>query len=119
MARRAIWSRSGPPTATRRSLVPSRRCGHASRRERSKVASRIRAPKDVTEVVDLIRRLPTYIRLVWALLRDGRVPAQHKLILVGIVGGPFFPFALFPGFVARLGGLDVLAGAVVGVELFL
>jgi len=38
----------------------------------------------MTEVMDLIRRLPTYMRLVWALLRDGRVPPQQKLILVGI-----------------------------------
>src|SRR2546426_7094800 len=119
MARRVIWSRSGPPTATRRSLVPSRRCGHASRRERSKVASHIRAPKDMTEVVDIIRRLPTYIRLVWALIRDGRVPAQQKLILVGIAAYLVLPIDLIPDFVPVLGQLDDLAVVLLGLDLFI
>ena len=83
------------------------------------MASRIRAPKDVTEVVDLIRRLPTYIRLVWALLRDGRVPAQQKLILVGIGGYLFFPIDLIPDFVPVLGQLDDLAVVLLGLDLFI
>jgi len=83
------------------------------------VASGIRAPKDVTEVVDLIRRLPTYIRLVWALLRDGRVPAQQKLILVGIGGYLFFPIDLIPDFVPVLGQLDDLAVVLLGLDLFI
>ena len=83
------------------------------------MASRIRAPKDVTEVVDLIRRLPTYVRLVWALLRDGRVPAQQKLILVGIGGYVFFPIDLIPDFVPVLGQLDDLAVVLLGLDLFI
>ena len=83
------------------------------------MASRIRAPKDVAEVVDLIRRLPTYIRLVWALLRDGRVPAQQKLILVGIGAYLFFPIDLIPDFVPVLGQLDDLAVVLLGLDLFI
>ena len=71
------------------------------------------------EVVDLIRRLPTYIRLVWALLRDGRVPAQQKLILVGIGAYLFFPIDLIPDFVPVLGQLDDLAVVLLGLDLFI
>jgi len=83
------------------------------------LANRIRAPKDMTEVMDLIRRLPTYIRLVWALLRDGRVPARQKLILVGIGGYLFFPIDLIPDFVPVLGQLDDLAVVLLGLDLFI
>ena len=83
------------------------------------MANRIRAPKDVAEVVDLIRRLPTYIRLVWALLRDGRVPAQQKLILAGIGAYLFFPIDLIPDFVPVLGQLDDLAVVILGLDLFI
>ena len=83
------------------------------------MANRIRAPKDMTEVLDLIRRLPTYIRLVWALIRDGRVPAQQKLILVGIGAYLFFPIDLIPDFVPVLGQLDDLAVVLLGLDLFI
>ena len=83
------------------------------------MANRIRAPKDMGEVVDLIRRLPTYIRLVWALLRDGRVPAQQKLILAGIGAYLFFPIDLIPDFVPVLGQLDDLAVVLLGLDLFI
>ena len=83
------------------------------------LANRIRAPKDMSEVVDIIRRLPTYIRLVWALLRDGRVPAQQKLILVGIGAYLFFPIDLIPDFVPVLGQLDDLAVVLLGLDLFI
>src|SRR2546423_3156740 len=99
-----------------------RRCarfGHGSRRGTCVLANRIRAPKDMGEVVDLIRRLPTYIRLVWALLRDGRVPAQQKLILAGIGAYLFFPLDLIPDFVPVLGQLDDLAVVLLGLDLFI
>jgi uncharacterized membrane protein YkvA (DUF1232 family) len=83
------------------------------------LANHIRAPKDIGEVVDLIRRLPTYIRLVWALLRDGRVPAQQKLILVGIGAYLIFPIDLIPDFVPVLGQLDDLAVVLLGLDLFI
>src|SRR5438093_8680434 len=103
----------------RRLPAPSRLCGHASRREMSRLANRIRAPKDMADVVDLIRRLPTYVRLVWALLRDGRIPAQQKLILVGIGAYLFLPIHLIPDFVPVLGQLDVLAVVVPCFDLFI
>ena len=83
------------------------------------MANRIRVPKDMTEVVDIVRRLPTYIRLVWALLRDGRVPAQQKLILAGIGAYLFFPIDLIPDFVPVLGQLDDIAVVLLGLDLFI
>lgn len=83
------------------------------------MANRIRAPKDVGEVVDLIRRLPTYSRLVWALLRDGRVPAQQKLIVAGIGAYLVLPIDLIPDFVPVLGQLDDLAVVLLGLDLFI
>src|SRR2546426_455072 len=101
-----------------RSPACSRRFGHVSRRERCMVARGIRPPKDVAEVVGLIRRLPTYIRLVWALLRDSRVPGRQKLILAGIGAYLVLPLDLIPDFVPVLGQLDDLAVVLLGLDLF-
>jgi uncharacterized membrane protein YkvA (DUF1232 family) len=83
------------------------------------VARGIRPPKDVAEAVDLIRRLPTYIRLVWALFRDRRVPAGQKLILAGIVGYIVLPIDLIPDFIPVLGQLDDIAVVLLGLDLFI
>src|SRR2546423_3021713 len=118
-ARRNTRSRSGPRIERRPFRRRCARFGHGSRRGMSVLANRIRAPKDMGEVVDLIRRLPTYIRLVWALLRDGRVPAQQKLILAGIGAYLFLPIDLIPDFVPVLGQLDDLAVVLLGLDLFI
>jgi len=83
------------------------------------MAKRLRAPKDVAEVVDLVRRLPMYIRLIWALLRDRRVPVAQKLILAGIVGYLVLPIDLIPDFVPVLGQLDDIAVVLLGLDLFI
>src|SRR5205809_7581338 len=102
-----------------RSPARSPRFGHVSRRGRGRVARGSRPPKDVAEVVGLIRRLPTYIRLVWALLRDSRVPGQQKLILAGIGAYLVLPLDLIPDFVPVLGQLDDLAVVLLGLDLFI
>jgi len=83
------------------------------------VASGFHAPKDVAEAVELIRRIPTYVRLVWALLRDRRVPPQQKLILVGIAAYLVLPIDLIPDFVPVLGQLDDVAVILLGLDLFI
>jgi uncharacterized membrane protein YkvA (DUF1232 family) len=83
------------------------------------VARGIRPPKDMAEAIDLIRRLPTYARLVWALLRDGRVPVAQKLILVGIGAYLVMPIDLMPDFVPILGQLDDFAVILLGLDLFI
>ena len=83
------------------------------------MASGFHAPKDVAEAVELIRRIPTYVRLVWALLRDRRVPPQQKLILVGIAAYLVLPIDLIPDFVPVLGQLDDVAVILLGLDLFI
>ena len=70
-------------------------------------------------MVDLVRRLPMYIRLIWALLRDRRVPVAQKLILAGIVGYLVLPIDLIPDFVPVLGQLDDIAVVLLGLDLFI
>ena len=83
------------------------------------MASGFHAPKDVAEAVELIRRIPTYVRLVWALLRDRRVPPQQKLTLVGIAAYLVLPIDLIPDFVPVLGQLDDVAVILLGLDLFI
>jgi len=83
------------------------------------VDRRLRAPKDLGEALELARRAPTYARLVWALLRDRRVPLQQKLILVGVAGYLVFPIDLIPDFIPVLGQLDDLAVVLLGLDLFI
>ena len=83
------------------------------------MADRIRRPKDLGEALALARRAPTYARLVWALLRDGRVPLRQKLILVAVAGYLVLPIDLVPDFIPVLGQLDDLAVVLLGLDLFI
>ncbi len=67
----------------------------------------------------MVRKLPAYARLVWALLRDTRVPPQPKLILAAIVGYLILPFDVIPDFLPILGQLDDLAVVLLGLEMFI
>ncbi len=83
------------------------------------MARRLRSPKDVTEAVAAVRRLPTYARLIWGLTRDGRVPARQKLILAGIAGYLVLPLDLIPDFIPIVGQLDDVAVVLLGLDLFI
>lgn len=80
---------------------------------------RLRPPKDLGTAIELVRTLPSYGRLVWGLLRDERVPAQQKLILLGIVGYLLMPIDLIPDLVPVLGQLDDLLVVLLGLDLFI
>ncbi|MGH2500676.1 MAG: YkvA family protein [Candidatus Limnocylindria bacterium] len=80
---------------------------------------RFRPPRDLGAAIEAVRKLPAYGRLVWGLLRDGRVPAQQKLILVGIVGYLLVPLDLIPDFLPVIGQLDDLAVVLLGLDLFI
>jgi uncharacterized membrane protein YkvA (DUF1232 family) len=66
-----------------------------------------------------MRRLPTYIRLIWALLRDRRVPPAQKLILAGIAAYLVLPIDLIPDFIPILGQLDDIAVVLLGLDFFI
>lgn len=78
-----------------------------------------RPPKDFGEALNAARKLPLYGRLVWGLLRDGRVPPRQKLILLGIVGYLLVPFDIIPDFIPVVGQLDDLAVVLLGLDLFM
>ena len=63
-------------------------------------------------------RVPTYSRLIWALVSDPRVPANRKAILAGAAGYVLFGRDLIPEKLLVLGGIDDVAVVVLAVEIF-
>lgn len=76
----------------------------------------IRNPK---EAFDLVRKLPTYARLVWGLLRDPRVPLGPKGMLVALAGYLVMPIDIIPDFIPILGQLDDIAVALIVLDRFI
>jgi len=64
-------------------------------------------------------RIPTYARLVTALVLDERTPASRKALLAGAAGYLVIGRDLIPDYVPVLGGLDDLVVVVLAVDLFL
>lgn len=64
-------------------------------------------------------RVPTYSRLVWALVRDERIPTSRKALLLGAAGYLLAGRDLIPDDIPVLGGLDDLAVVVLAVDIFL
>jgi uncharacterized membrane protein YkvA (DUF1232 family) len=67
----------------------------------------------------LVRNLPSFFKLFHRLVKDSRVPAGPKLLLVGIFGYLVLPTDLVPDFLPGLGQLDDLAVIVGGLKHFL
>jgi uncharacterized membrane protein YkvA (DUF1232 family) len=68
---------------------------------------------------DLVRKLPMYARLVWALLRDPRVPATRKGLLVLLAGYLVNPIDIIPDFIPVIGQLDDIAVTLLVLDLFI
>jgi uncharacterized membrane protein YkvA (DUF1232 family) len=64
-------------------------------------------------------RIPTYARLVTALVLDERMPASRKALLAGAAGYLAVGRDLVPDYVPVLGGIDDLVVVVLAVDLFL
>jgi uncharacterized membrane protein YkvA (DUF1232 family) len=64
-------------------------------------------------------RIPTYARLVTALVMDERMPASRKALLAGAAGYLAVGRDLIPDYVPMLGGIDDLVIVVLAVDLFL
>ncbi len=63
------------------------------------------------EIVPVLRRLPAYTRLSWALVRDRRIRRRDRAVLIGGLGYLLSPVDLIPGFIPVIGQLDDLAVA--------
>ena len=64
-------------------------------------------------------RIPTYARLVTALILDDRMPANRKALLAGAAGYLIVGRDLIPDYVPVIGGVDDLVIVVLAVDLFL
>jgi len=69
-------------------------------------------------LVPLANRAPTYARLVWALVRDERMPMARKAMLGGAFGYLVLGRDLVPDDIPILGGLDDLVVLAVALDLF-
>lgn len=68
--------------------------------------------------VPVASRMPTYSRLIWALVTDSRVAPSRKAVLVGAAGYVLLGRDLIPDDIPVLGGIDDLAVVVLAVEVF-
>jgi uncharacterized membrane protein YkvA (DUF1232 family) len=83
------------------------------------MAKAFRPPRDPKEAVEMMRRMPAYARLIWALARDPRVPTRQKLVLGAIAGYLVFPIDIIPDFIPVLGQLDDLGVLIFGLDFFI
>jgi uncharacterized membrane protein YkvA (DUF1232 family) len=67
----------------------------------------------------LLGNLPSFFRLFHRLVKDSRVPAGAKLLLVGVLGYVILPTDLVPDVFPGLGQLDDVAVVLGGLKLFL
>ena len=90
--------------------------GEEARRARARRKLRAaRAPSESEErprtgakrtVMDTIRQLPNYVRLLFGLLRDSRVAAIDKLLVAGAIAYILAPVDIIPDWIPFLGEVD-------------
>ena len=67
----------------------------------------------------LVRRLPAYGRLAWALARDPKLSRVRRAAVLAAAGYVVSPIDLVPGIIPVLGQLDDLAVALVAIRFAL
>ena len=72
-------------------------------------------PKDVS-VREILRVIPDILRLLRALVTDGAVPLDARLVLVGLIAWIVSPIDLIPEFIPGLGPLDDVIVAIVAMR---
>jgi uncharacterized membrane protein YkvA (DUF1232 family) len=72
-------------------------------------------PKDVP-VHELIAVVPDVLRLLRSLIGDGAIPADVRIVLVGLICWILSPIDLIPEFIPVLGPLDDILVAIVAMR---
>lgn len=72
-------------------------------------------PRDVP-VREVVRVIPDVLRLLRALVTDGTVPLDARIVLVGLVAWILSPVDLIPEFIPGLGPLDDVIVAIVALR---
>lgn len=62
--------------------------------------------KQKEEIVQIIKRMPSYIKLIYMLYRDKDVPGKSKVALSAALGYNISPVDLIPGFIPAVGQID-------------
>jgi uncharacterized membrane protein YkvA (DUF1232 family) len=71
------------------------------------------------EMLPVVRRLPAYTRLAFALMRDKSLRVRHKAVIAGGAAYLVLPVDLIPGIIPVLGQLDDLAVALWSLRIAL
>lgn len=74
-------------------------------------------PRD--RFVDMLRRMPAYLRLSWRLARDPLLSRKRRAAVVAAAGYLASPIDLVPGVIPVLGQLDDIAVAIAAIRLAL
>jgi uncharacterized membrane protein YkvA (DUF1232 family) len=61
------------------------------------------------EVREVVRRLPSYAKLTWLLVKDPNLTPKQRAALMGAIGYSISPIDAVPGFIPVIGQLDDLA----------
>ena len=72
-------------------------------------------PRDVP-IRELLAVVPDVVRLLRSLVRDGSVPADLRIVVIGLVAWILSPIDLIPAFIPVLGPLDDVVVAVVAMR---
>jgi uncharacterized membrane protein YkvA (DUF1232 family) len=75
-------------------------------------------PSIFSRAKEVLIDVPRHGKLAYCLLRDDRVPAAPKAVLLGVLGVIVSPID-FPAWIPVLGELDMLALGILAVETFI
>ena len=62
--------------------------------------------KQKQDIISMVKRMPSYMKLIYKLYRDKDVPGRAKVTLSLALGYSISPIDLIPGFIPVLGQID-------------
>lgn len=93
--------------------------GRSETKNRGRAFGGLRRSLSLLAFLPIASRAPAYSRLLFALVRDERMPVGRKALLAGALGYLVLGRDIVPDDIPVLGGLDDLVVVVLAVDLFL